>query len=145
MFAVPELFCLRLYSFSFLSFVNDIVWYSPRRWTFLNRKNLTTISSFSQKMFWVRIPQVTGRANSSKPSFISFVRITDDGKLLARFENKCLWKTIVRAACFFYHDLFMPFNLCNKMHEKKNELPVIGFLCLRKDFWDRHRANVTTR
>ena len=36
------------------------------------------------------IPQVTGRANSSKPSFISFVRITDDGKLLARFENKCL-------------------------------------------------------
>ena len=74
MFAVPEMFCLRLYSFSFLSFVNDIVWYSPRQLTFPNRKNLTTLSSFSQKMFWVRIPHVTGRANSSKPSFISFVK-----------------------------------------------------------------------
>ena len=26
-----------------------------------------------------------------------------------------------------------------------NELPVIGSLCLRKDFWDRHGANIATR
>ena len=25
-----------------------------------------------------------------------------------------------------------------------NELPVIGSLCLRKDFWDRHGANIAT-
>ena len=25
-----------------------------------------------------------------------------------------------------------------------NELPVIGSLCLRKDFWDRYGANITT-
>ena len=26
-----------------------------------------------------------------------------------------------------------------------NELPVIESFCLRKDFWDRHRANIATR
>ena len=26
-----------------------------------------------------------------------------------------------------------------------NELPVIGSLRLRKEFWDRHRANIVTR
>ena len=26
-----------------------------------------------------------------------------------------------------------------------DELPVIGSLCLRKDFWDRHGANIATR
>ena len=26
-----------------------------------------------------------------------------------------------------------------------NGLPVIGSLCLRKDFWDRHGANIATR
>ena len=26
-----------------------------------------------------------------------------------------------------------------------NELPVIGSLCLRKDFWDRHGTNIATR
>ena len=26
-----------------------------------------------------------------------------------------------------------------------NELPVIGSLCLRKEFWDRHGANIVTR
>ena len=25
-----------------------------------------------------------------------------------------------------------------------NELPVIGSLCFRKDFWDRHGANIAT-
>ena len=25
-----------------------------------------------------------------------------------------------------------------------NELPVMGFLCLRKDFWDRHGAKIAT-
>ena len=25
-----------------------------------------------------------------------------------------------------------------------NELPVIGSLCLRTDFWDRHGANIAT-
>ena len=26
-----------------------------------------------------------------------------------------------------------------------NELPVIGSMCLRKDLWDRHEANIATR
>ena len=25
-----------------------------------------------------------------------------------------------------------------------SELPVVGFLCLRKDFWDHHGANIAT-
>ena len=25
------------------------------------------------------------------------------------------------------------------------EFPVVGALCLRKDFWDRHGANIATR
>ena len=28
---------------------------------------------------------------------------------------------------------------------RKNESPLIGSLCLRKDFWDRHEANIATR
>ena len=28
---------------------------------------------------------------------------------------------------------------------KMKQLPVIGSLCLRKDFWDRHGANIATR
>ena len=27
---------------------------------------------------------------------------------------------------------------------RMNELPVIGSLCLRTDFWDRHGANIAT-
>ena len=34
-----------------------------------------------------------------------------------------------------------------KLHPRKEseELPSIGSLCLRKDFWDRHKANIATR
>ena len=39
-------------------------------------------------------------------------------------------KKIVWAAGVFYHDLFMSFNLCHNIHEKMNELPVIGSLRL---------------
>ena len=28
--------------------------------------------------------------------------------------------------------------------EQMNELPVIGSLCLRTEFWDRHGANIAT-
>ena len=29
--------------------------------------------------------------------------------------------------------------------KESEELPSIGSLCLRKDFWDRHKANIATR
>ena len=48
--------------------------YFPCRWIFPNRKKQTTLSSFSQKMFWARIPHARGRADSLKPLIISFVK-----------------------------------------------------------------------
>ena len=107
--------------------------YFPCRWIFPNRKKRTTFSSFSQKMFWARVPHVTGRADSLKPLIISFVK-TWPNRLWQSFIPLGEWfsieKNIVWAAGVFYHDLFMPFNLCNNINEKMNELPVIGSLRL---------------
>ena len=43
-----------------------------------------------------------------------------------------------------YHLFSPPHPLSYTPRKESEELPVIGSLCLRKDFWDRHEANSAT-
>ena len=45
----------------------------------------------------------------------------------------------------FYFETKNLANFVTKGSIEMNELPVIGSLCLRKDFWDHLEANIATR
>ena len=79
-----------------------------------------------------------------KPRLLYFNKV----EVLTVWSNMSLLhvdRTLYSSPPYPLPPILTPHPLSYTPGKESEELPVIGSLCLRKDFWDRHEANIATR